>query len=297
MGTQSSAAGGPSGRFFDGGLPAGPGRDEVPPDPSRPVRVELELTGDRRARFALRRRIAYHDRIRGTILVPRDPETFRTDLTSVPWLFTWLVPRTGAFLPAALVHDGLYSPPDRPDYVVSGPWVDRVEADRVLRDALRDLGTPVLRRWLMWSAVTVATMVRGRDTRWSTGQRWRYRLVALGTVALIAWLGYSATLDLFDLSGPLAPALPWMGDRPWPAELVGGAVGAAVVPLLLALAWGPFRLAGAVIGVGLAFLLHVTLALLVLTGLYRVAEWAATAVADRVSAGRTSPATPRRSDR
>jgi hypothetical protein len=64
-----------------------------------------------------------------------------------------------------------------------------------------------------------------------------------------------------------------MGDRPWYAELAGGLAGAVVIPLLLALLWGRFRIAGAVVGVTLAVLLHVTVALVALTGFYRLLEW------------------------
>ncbi len=64
-----------------------------------------------------------------------------------------------------------------------------------------------------------------------------------------------------------------MGDRGWFLELAGGLAGAVVVPLVLSLAWGRFRIAGAVVGVSLAVLLHVTVALLALTVLYRALEW------------------------
>jgi Na+/proline symporter len=89
-------------------------------------------------------------------------------------------------------------------------------------------------------------------------------------VLVIAVLGVVATLDLFDLGGP---GLPWMGERRWFTELAGGLAGAFVVPLLLSLLWGRFRIAGAVVGVTLAVLLHVTVALLGLTLLYRGLEW------------------------
>jgi len=39
------------------------------------------------------------------------------------------------------------------------------------------------------------------------------------------------------------------------------------------LLWGPFRIAGGVVGVSLAVLLHVTVALVGLTAAYRFLEW------------------------
>jgi Na+(H+)/acetate symporter ActP len=45
-----------------------------------------------------------------------------------------------------------------------------------------------------------------------------------------------------------------------------------VIPLVLALFWGRFRIAGAVVGVSLAVLLPVTVALLVPTVIYQVLE-------------------------
>jgi hypothetical protein len=136
---------------------------------------------------------------------------------------------------------------------------------------MADAGTALLRRWLVWSAVTTATMLSGAGTGWSRGQALRYRVVAASTLLAIGVLGVLATLDLADVAD--APELPWMGDRGWLAELVGGLAGAVVVPLVLALFWGRFRRAGAVVGVTLAVLLHVTAALLLLTLLYRLLEW------------------------
>jgi hypothetical protein len=190
----------------------------------------------------------------------------------VPVLFTWLVPKTGLHLPATLLHDGLIHPPEEITYVsTEGHIVLRAEADRVLRDAMADAGTALIRRWLVWSAVATATMISGAGTGWSKGLRWYYRAIAVVTVLVIAVLGVCATLDLFDVGG--APELPWMGDRGWSVELVGGLAGAFVVPVLLSLLWGRFRIAGAAIGVTLAVLLHVTVALLGLTLLYRALEW------------------------
>ena len=125
-------------RFYDGGtLPTAQGPGE-PPDPAEEMRIVLERHAEEGMEtFALTRRLAYLDRHLGELLVPASPE-FRTDLTSVPALFTWLVPKTGAHLPAALLHDALVAGREDPVSYVSteGHEVDRVEADRVFRDAM-----------------------------------------------------------------------------------------------------------------------------------------------------------------
>jgi hypothetical protein len=40
---------------------------------------------------------------------PTHTDTFRTDLASIPFFATWLVPRDGKHTPAALLHDSLYA--------------------------------------------------------------------------------------------------------------------------------------------------------------------------------------------
>ena len=89
----------------------------------------------------------------------------------------------------------------------------------MLRDAMADAGTALVRRWLVWSAVTTATMLSGAGTGWSTGLRRYYRAIAAVTVLVIAVLGVLATLDLFDLGGPGCPG--WgtaRGSPSWPAD-------------------------------------------------------------------------------
>lgn len=237
-------------------------------DPSVPMRVVLErVVDDGRELFTLRHRIAYHDRHHPEPhVVPADRDRFRSDLTSVPHLFTWLVPRTGVHLPAALVHDGLVRDDDEPISHL-GPVVSREEADRIFRDAMGDLGTTLVRRWLMWTAVTLATVREGiRPAAY-------FRTVVYGTIAVIVTLGVLATIDLFDASlFGWRVELPWMGDRPVRQELVGGALGALVVPVLLSVLWRRLWRAGVIAGLALAFLLHITIALVMLTLVYALVE-------------------------
>ncbi|HET9500129.1 MAG TPA: DUF1353 domain-containing protein [Marmoricola sp.] len=264
---------GQPGRFHDGGT------SDEPPDPDSPPTIVLERTLTMPVdRFRMLRRIGYRDRVFGELLVPADPARFVTDLTSVPSVFGWLVPRTGRHLPAALLHDGLVSGPGQPPAYLSteGADLDRVAANRVFRDAMADTGTGLVRRWLMWTAVTTATAISGQGTHWSAAVRWRHRLTALGTIVVVAVLGALATLDLFDLHVAGLPGVPWMGSRSWVVELLSGAAGAVVIPLLLGLLWGRSWIAGVVLGVGLALLLHVTVVILVLTALYQAVEWLAT---------------------
>jgi hypothetical protein len=260
-------------RFFDG----------ESRQPGRPMRIVLdrELAGEQE-RFALVHRIAYQDRHHPEPhVVPADPTTFRSDLTSVPTVFTWLVPRTGVHLPAALLHDGLVVAPGEP-MSFTGPAVDRAEADRIFRDAMADLGTGLLRRWLIWTAVTLATVAAGVPP-----VRTR-RLVVFGTLAVVVVLGVLATLDLLDV----ADLLPWMGDRSLGAELLGGAAGAVVVPALFAAAWGRFWRAGLIAGIALALLIHVTLVLTALTVAFQLADGLATRATSGRGTARAQPGGP-----
>lgn len=267
-------------RFYDGGLLPGRGTDGMPPDPGQDPRIVLERHTEGSGRtsrrsletFSLERRIGYRDRHFGEILVPAD-EAFRTDLTSVPQLFTWLVPKTGAHLPAALIHDALIPGRDGASYEsTDGHHIDRVEADRVFRDAMADTGTPLVRRWLVWAAVSMATMVHGGGTTWSRARLWGHRVAVVGTIAVITWLGWCALWDLADRSAPLALQVPWMGDRSTPVEFVGGLAGAIAIPFGLGFLWGRFRVAGWICGVALAVLLPATAVLVAVTLLYRGVE-------------------------
>ncbi len=253
-------------RFYDGGTADGE------PDPSSPPTVALERTeGMHEDDFRMTRRIAYLDRHHGELLVPADPSTFVTDLASVPSVFAWLVPRTGSHLNAALVHDALLEQRGE-GLAYIGPEMPAEEAHRVFRDGLADSDVGLVRRWLMWTAVTLASMLNGRGAGWSVAELWRWRVTVVGTILAVALLGVLSTLDVLGVRAPLVGGVPWTGEGSWWVRLGTGAAGAVVVPFVLGLAWGRFRIAGIITGIALALLLHVTVALIALTGLYQLVE-------------------------
>lgn len=245
--------------------------------------------------FELRLPITYRDDSRGAdrvrlITVPDPRYPFTTDLTSVPRLFTWLVPRSGRHLPAALVHDGLVGGEPASYTTDDESRVDRIDADAIFRNGMHDLGVPLVRRWTVWAAVANASLVLGARPGWRL-TTWWYRVVGLAVLGLIAWCGLSATAEVVD-----ARSLPaWLdralGDLPWIhegalwREVVEGLAGAVVVPLVLAVLWGRHYRAGAIAGLAFATLFHVTVAVALVAGFYLVAEavarlpWLAVAVA------------------
>ena len=260
-------------RFFDGG------DDDELQNEDAPPRIVIERLDsedlDRVEQFRMLRRIGYRDHparaAERVFLVPRRLDDFETDLASVPTIFTWLVPKTGRHLTSTILHDALVDDREldadgNPRYYL-GPHVDRPTADEILRRAMRDAGTGFVRSWLMWAAVTLGT-IRAGSSSWTPAVHRRYLLAAGLTLAAIVALGAVATLDLLDV----VDWLPWMGDRPWWLELLGGLAGAVVIPLLLGLTWGRFAAAGMIGGIALAVLLHVTAVLAVLTLLYQATE-------------------------
>lgn len=228
-----------------------------------PLRLELRSIDGRD--FTLLRQIGFRsDHYAECFVVPADLRRFMTDLASVPALFTWLVPKSGDFLPAAVLHDALVRPGAflGPDTDRDGQPFARPEADLIFREAMIGLGTGRVRAWLMWSAVSMSTM-------WHSGKAWT-RAVLIGLLGTVTVLGVLATLDFFNV----IDLVPWMGgqDTPWWQKLLGGAVGAVVIPAVLGASWGRLWRAGVITGVALAFLLHVTVVLALLVGAYRVVE-------------------------
>ena len=168
--------------------------------------------------------------------VPDKPKHKKTDLASVPGFLLWLVPRYGAHTLAALLHDQL----------VHG---NRPEADTIFRDALGELKVPLIRRWFMWAAVSLATMF---DSGW------------LGKLKVIVWglfVGIASLTFWQHMFSELGEWKSWsvwiFGQSPW---------GDLAIVALASLIFFP-RIVGLVAGAGAVFIFVATVfVLLTLVG-------------------------------
>lgn len=226
--------------------------------------LQLELRRINEADYRLLRRFGYRDRhYDEPFICPSKVDDYSTDLASIPWFFQWVVPPRGLHFPAIMLHDALVvGDGEEPTHL--GPAIkDREEADRIMRDAMGALGVGFVRRWLAWTGAFVATAAVAMKPRWW----WIFVLLAsFGTVFV---LGVLATIDVFDWWN----VLPWMGERSTGAEIVNGLLGAAIIPLVLSVLWGKRWRAGAIGGIALAFLLHVTILMFVAWAIYQGLEY------------------------
>lgn len=239
---------GPVGTFYDAQTHA-------------PLQLELRRIDHRE--YRLLRRFGYRDHLYDEPFVcPHDVDEYSTDLASIPFFFQWVVPSRGTHFPAIMLHDALVVSEGDPATHL-GPAVDREEADRIMRDAMGQLGVGFVRRWLAWTGAFVATAATMQP-------RWFWRALLAITFGTIAALGVLATVDLFDWKAPL----PWMGERSTFSELIRGGIGAVVIPAALSVLWLKRWRAGLIGGITLAFLLHVTAMMAVGWLVYRLLEWA-----------------------
>ncbi len=108
------------------------------------------------------------------------PVQERTDFASVPRAFVWFIPRYGRYTKAAILHDYLCS------VAVPAGRIGRIDADGIFRQAMRELGVPFLRRWIMWAAVRLGALTNpaGRKKWWT--EAWRVALVAAVAPPIVA---------------------------------------------------------------------------------------------------------------
>jgi len=82
------------------------------------------------------------------IVVPRG---FITDFASIPWPASMLIPKSGRYNQAAVLHDWLY---DRAG-VLDNKTYTRAEADKIFLEAMTVLKVNKFKRWVMYRHVRV----------------------------------------------------------------------------------------------------------------------------------------------
>ena len=215
--------------------------------------------------YLLTRQISYVSRDGRRWTVPAEAnKAFRTDLASIPSFASWLVPKDGSHTPAALIHDAMVLDRDeKPSYAPADPVVEREDADRLFREGMQHLGVRLLRRWMMWTAVSIPTFASSHGHHWVR----RLMLLPLGVFLVIGLFGVP---DVFDVPGAITfpDSIPVLGDRvlAWQLhgvtesqsflEELGRFVLIAIVgSALYALVWFGSRWRfGLVSGLGLSFL-------------------------------------------
>jgi hypothetical protein len=118
----------------------------------------------------------------------RIPAGFVTDFATVPWWVQSLIPRTGSWTLAAVLHDWLCTELARwHSYRLPTPFLVQVvpvnarDADGLFRRVLREEGTDVVRCWLMWTGVRWGALANpARRAGW-----WRDAPAVLGISALV----------------------------------------------------------------------------------------------------------------
>lgn len=76
-----------------------------------------------------------------------------TDFASIPRPVQWLLPKSGRYTKAAVLHDHLWK---------NGKalGVGMKDADGLFRKCMHELGVPFLQRWTMWAAVRTVSLAR-----------------------------------------------------------------------------------------------------------------------------------------
>ncbi len=91
---------------------------------------------------------------RGNVDLFEVPVGSKTDFASVPRMFQWLIPRSGRYTKASVLHDHLWR--------LAPEEVSFADADGIFRRAMAELKVPFLRRWLMWTAVRGRSLIKSR---------------------------------------------------------------------------------------------------------------------------------------
>lgn len=133
---------------------------------------EVKVRAETDTEWSLLQEIGYEGK-NDRFVVPLDE---RTDFASVPRMLVWFLPQYGRYTKAAILHDYLWRK------AVPAGEVTLPEADGIFRRAMRELGVPFLRRWLMWGAVRLGALKKpGGRSGWL---RHSWQTIPLAAVAL-----------------------------------------------------------------------------------------------------------------
>jgi hypothetical protein len=133
---------------------------------------------------------------------PTDPNN-STNLASVPRWLWWFVASYGLHTKAALLHD----------HQVDVEGFDRDKADHVFRRALEESKVRWMRRWLMWTAVSLATMMLKKPLRFAAFVAMLAGFLVLLVAWLLGWLPWWPALAVL-LAG-------FVFGKRWPLAVVG----------------------------------------------------------------------------
>lgn len=198
------------------------------PDDHEPAQFVLHQVNDRL--FQLPVGFQYHQPDGGVIEV--DSKTLvDTDLASIPLFMAWFVPVNGRHTPAALVHDRLVAASRQPG---SAPDA-RADADDIFVVAMGEIEVAILRRHLMYAAVTSASRFTRGGIRRLGMIAWGLASLA-GTVALLwALWNHVWLVAVAAALAPIAGAALWGKRNFWEGLLAGYAVWVVAVPALASL--------------------------------------------------------------
>ncbi len=101
------------------------------------------------------REFSYHVGEEGSGDVITVPKSFTTDLASVPWPASMLIPKSGKFNQSAVLHDFLYSITGEITPPYNMKKRTRAEADGIFLEAMKVLGVNWFKRGTMYNFVRV----------------------------------------------------------------------------------------------------------------------------------------------
>ena len=158
----------------------GPPETPVGQRPRRPLGFSPDSTVDVRQvsddSWITLRELLYHAKIEH-FTVPVDEGT---DFASVPREFVWFIPRYGRYTKAAILHDYLCRE------LVPHGRISRIDADGIFLQAMRELGVPFLRRWIMWAAVRWGALTKAADRKNWGREAWRVVLLTAMALPFVA---------------------------------------------------------------------------------------------------------------